>query len=40
MSPVVQNTPLIAASSISTLGLSVSSDCQYRDHLESKTMLA
>ena len=37
---VFQNTPLTAAPSISILYLNVSSGCQYRDHLESKTKLA
>ena len=40
VSPVFQNIPLTAAPSISILGLNVSSDCQYRDHLESKAKLA
>ena len=39
LSPVFQNTLLTAAPSISILGLNVSSDCQYRDHLESKAKL-
>ena len=40
MSAAFQNSPLIAGPSISTLGLSVSSYCQYHDHLESKAKLA
>ena len=37
---VFQSTLLIAAPSLSTLGFSVSSDCQYHDYLESKAKLA
>ena len=36
LAPVFKNTSLITVPSINTLGLNVSSDCQYRDHLESK----
>ena len=40
VSQVPLNTLLISAPNVSTLGLSVSIDCHYHDHLVSKTKLA
>ncbi|RVE47192.1 hypothetical protein evm_008160 [Chilo suppressalis] len=40
VSPLFENTPLTASASIGILGVDISSDVQFRDHLEGKAKLA